>query len=395
MSNKEFRRWWQRPRRASERIHDRKVSFLELFYDLVYVALIAQLSHDLSENLTEPEGIFGFIGLYLLVWWAWVNGTFYHDLHGNNDIKTRVLTFVQMVALIVMAIFSHDVFGENFGGFSITYGFFLLILSFLWWRTGVHDPDHRPLSNPYSISFVISSILFISAAFVEREIALILWLVALFLTTIFPIINIFISRKNEATDAYLEESFKVSASLVERIGLLTIIVLGEVVVAIVSASGGQELEIELGFKILCSILLAIGIWWLYFDMVSDRHPRAGMWSFSSWLYSHLPITLSIIFIGAAVKHILLNDVQHIQEVKAVLLSSFALLLAFISLVVHSLEKSERFQKITRKTQPLIWLSVVLLLGMIFVPLSNLMLLGGVVLFLFLPILVGLFIWIRI
>lgn len=54
-----FRKWWQPPRKASERVEGRTVTFLELFYDLVYVVLIAQLAHALSEHV-DTKGVVGF-----------------------------------------------------------------------------------------------------------------------------------------------------------------------------------------------------------------------------------------------------------------------------------------------------------------------------------------------
>lgn len=90
-----FRHWWQVPRRASDRAEDRTVSFLELFYDLVYVVLIAQIAHALAAHV-DLAGFGQFVFLFIIVWWAWLNGTLYHDLHGNNDIRTRVFTFLQM-----------------------------------------------------------------------------------------------------------------------------------------------------------------------------------------------------------------------------------------------------------------------------------------------------------
>ena len=74
-----FRLWWQEPRRAGDRIKHRQVTFLELFYDLVYVALVAELSHSLSNQIGWARlGKFAF--LFVIVWWAWLNGSLYHDI---------------------------------------------------------------------------------------------------------------------------------------------------------------------------------------------------------------------------------------------------------------------------------------------------------------------------
>ena len=90
---KYFRIWWQVPRKYSDQEDERRVTFLELFYDLVYVVIIAELAHSLSAHI-NIEGFLQYGFLFLLVWWAWFNGAMYHDLHGNNDIKTRVMTFL-------------------------------------------------------------------------------------------------------------------------------------------------------------------------------------------------------------------------------------------------------------------------------------------------------------
>ena len=93
-----IRIWWRPPRNISDRETERSVTFLELFYDLVYVILIAELAHTLSKHV-NLGGVLGFAFLFVIVWIAWVNGTMYHELHGNNDIRTRVFTFLQMLTV--------------------------------------------------------------------------------------------------------------------------------------------------------------------------------------------------------------------------------------------------------------------------------------------------------
>ena len=99
MIMKTYREWWQVPRRAGDRPEHRQVTFLELFYDLVYVALIAQLAHALSTHITL-DGLGEYVFLFITVWWTWFNGSVYHALHGNNDMRTRVFTFVQMLVML-------------------------------------------------------------------------------------------------------------------------------------------------------------------------------------------------------------------------------------------------------------------------------------------------------
>ena len=65
-----FRDWWQPPRKLGNRPEHRQVTFLELFYDLVYVVIIAQLSHALAGHISW-EGVAEFAFLFVIVWWAW------------------------------------------------------------------------------------------------------------------------------------------------------------------------------------------------------------------------------------------------------------------------------------------------------------------------------------
>ena len=62
-----FRLWWQPPRRLMDRETDRQVTFLELFYDLVYVVLIAELAHVLSGHI-DLVGLAGYAFLFIIVW---------------------------------------------------------------------------------------------------------------------------------------------------------------------------------------------------------------------------------------------------------------------------------------------------------------------------------------
>jgi len=59
--------------------------------------------------------------LFLLVWLAWINGSLYHDLHGNNDIRNRVFTFLQMFTVAAMAVFAHNAPGEGSAGFALSF----------------------------------------------------------------------------------------------------------------------------------------------------------------------------------------------------------------------------------------------------------------------------------
>src|SRR6266700_4307535 len=87
--NSPFKQWLSRlPRPHGAILFDRRVSFLELFYDLVYVAVIGQASHQLAEHISV-RGAVEFAIIFGLIWFAWINGSLYVELHGDEDGRTR------------------------------------------------------------------------------------------------------------------------------------------------------------------------------------------------------------------------------------------------------------------------------------------------------------------
>jgi low temperature requirement protein LtrA len=300
------RRLWRPPGRYEDRQTDRRVTFLELFFDLVFVAVIAQLAHTLAET-PSWESVGWFVFLFYAVWSSWINGTLYHDLHGVNDLSTRVFTFAQMLAVAVMAVHAGDVPGTGADGFALGYAANSLLLVILWFRTGVHDPNHRPASVPYSIAYLGSTALFAVSVLIDPPTSYWLWAIGLTLELVGLIVAFhrWTPPESQIGDAVIATS----PSLIERMGLFVIIVLGEVVVG--SVSGMAQLTPLDGDEIVIGLLglgVAVGVWWIYFDLVSHRAPVSR---FSQlWLYLHLPLVMAIAAGGAGV----LETVGHAADV---------------------------------------------------------------------------------
>jgi low temperature requirement protein LtrA len=389
-----FRYWWQPPRRAGDRIEHRQVTFLELFYDLVYVAVIAELSHSLSSHIGWA-GLGGFAFLFVIVWWAWLNGSLYHDIHGNNDIRTRVFTFLQMISVVAMAVFAHDALGESSVGFALSCAVFQLILSWLWWRTGVHDEAHRPLTLPYVTAYLLSMLLFTGSIFVAAPVRFYLWGLALLFSLLAPF---YMRLRNISPEiqAQMDLSINVSESLVERFGLFTIIVLGEVIIGIVSGvNEHHDLTWHIGVTAVLGMLLAIGLWWIYFDLISQHRPLRNMNIVFLWLYLHLFLTISITAIGASV----LNVVKHAGEalpveVRWLLLSATAMTLVTTALLTRTTQILPEHQRVHDIGKRGLFVSAILILLLGFIPLETIPLLSVIVLLLLMPIFFGVRVWIE-
>jgi low temperature requirement protein LtrA len=142
--------------------------------------------------------------------------------------------------------------------------------------------------------FLINTLLFVASAFVPTPWRFYLWGAALSLSLLLPLFTFGLGRVNPQAQAEIDIISAASPSLVERFGLFTIIVLGEVIVGVVGGvSGHHHLSWLVGGIAALGTLIAIGLWWVYFDFVSHHLPRPGMAMVSAWLYLHLPFPPSI------------------------------------------------------------------------------------------------------
>jgi low temperature requirement protein LtrA len=391
-----IRIWWQPPRNISDREEERSVTFLELFYDLVYVILIAELAHTLSEHL-NLAGVLGFAFIFVIVWVAWVNGTMYHELHGNNDIRTRVFTFLQMITVAAMAVFAHGALGESSVGFALSFAAYQLILTYLWWRTGVYDPHHRPLSQTYTINMSISILLFVGSVFVPMPYRFYLWGLALILSVILPMVINWIKAKTDPLiQAQLEISYDPSPSTVERFGLLTIIVLGEVMVSVVrGVSDYHHLSWMVGITAILGILIAIGLWWLYFDAVSQHLPINTQSKVIGWMYLHLPLTAGIVATGAAVFNVVEESGEPLApEIRWLLVGAIAMALISNALLMRSIQIPEAYFQLYRRSGIATFTSGVIVLLLGFSSLDTIPLLIIVIILMLAPVIYGIAVWVN-
>ena len=290
-----FRRLWQPPGRYEDRATDRRVTFLELFFDLVFVVVISQLARRLAAH-PSWSGVGWFVFLFYAVWSSWLNGTLYHDLHTTNDVSVRVFTFGQMLAVAVMAVFIGDIPGDGSTGFALAYAANTLILVILWFRTGLARPvttgpgrsrTRRATSSRPSCSWSASRSTGRCGTGCGRwrwspQVAG--WVIGMY------------RWKPPGTQAG-DARIPTTPSLIERMGLFVIIVLGEVIVgAVTGMADVHPLEAE-GIVIgLLGVVVAIGLWWIYFDLVSYRAP-VPRWT-QVWLNLHFPLVVAIAAGGA-------------------------------------------------------------------------------------------------
>jgi low temperature requirement protein LtrA len=335
------------------------VSFLELFFDLVFVVVISQLAHRLAEH-PNWSGVGWFAFLFFAIWQSWINGTLYHDLHGTNDVSARVFTFAQMLAVAVMAVYVGDVPGDGATGFALAYAANTLVLVVLWFRTGLADPTHRPASTPYSTAYLIAAGLFAASAAVDEPAQYWMWAAGLLAELAGLVIGLHRWTPPETQEG--EALIATTPSLVERMGLFVIIVLGEVIVGAVEGMAALDPlefdEIAIG---LLGVVVAIGLWWIYFDLVSHRAP-ISRWT-QLWLNLHLPLVIGIAAGGAAVLNTVANAHEPLPDgVRWLLVGSLAVAMLTVALIASTLEVRRRRPEVYRPADVALLVSAALSLA---------------------------------
>lgn len=343
-----FRRYfWLPPRAHGDFVEDRRVSFLELFYDLVYVVVVAQAAHHLAGHVSwGAAGQFSIV--FGLVWIAWLNGASYHDLHGHDDGRTRTFVFLQMGILALLSVFTANATGEDGTAFALTYCAFLLVLTWLWYSVRRRDDDRfRSRTAAYLAGLAITIAAVGVSAFTSDAARVSIW-AAVVVGWVVGLLVIMWSA-GVADNSGVEGT----ESIIERLDLFTIIVLGEVVVGVVSGiaeAGRTSIAIVTG---MLGLMIGFAYWWTYFDFVGSRRVRVVRGSFAIWLLGHLPITMSIAASGA----VLVSLIDHAGDDHTPFVTSMLLAVTvavgLLALVVTMTSLND-WQRLSRVYHPVAW-----------------------------------------
>jgi low temperature requirement protein LtrA len=292
------------PRLQTETEGERNATWLELFYDLVFVATVAMLGTRLAAD-TSATGWFSYAGYFLLVWWLWASHTFYADRYDTDDLVYRFLAGTQMVAIAILAASVSTGPAASTAVFAAAYAAARILLLLLYARAYRFVPATRKLVRGYLIGFGIGASLWVVSILVPEPARFWLWGIALAIDLATP----FVMRKAQAASP-LDVSH-----LPERFGLFTILVLGEAIVAVTIGLGHVEWQWSTTIAGIAGLSIATGLWWIHFDNVDGRVVRrkggGKAWQPTVWIYSHLPLAIGLAMVGVGVEHaIVASDHGH-------------------------------------------------------------------------------------
>ena len=285
-----------RPRYVVGETADRKVTWLELFFDLVFAAAVAQVATPLREDYSLA-GLVRFSILFILIWWAWTGHAVFSTRFDTDDGVQRGLTLLQMFGVAVMAANARDALdSRSSAGFAAAYAVLRFVLVFQYFRARAVRPARR-LVNFYLTGHGIAAALWLASALVAAPARYALWAIAFAIDLGTPWLAV---RHSAAVPPD-------AAHLPERFGLFTLILLGESVVAVMHGIEHQEnWSIAAATTAFSAMAVAFGIWWWYFDRIRATAPRPvrshrDAVHLHLWTYAHLPLNIGLVVAFAGIQ----------------------------------------------------------------------------------------------
>lgn len=269
---------------------------LELLFDLVFVIAIASASSGLHYALSEgnlTQGVATFIAAFFAIWWGWMNFTWFASAYDNDDVLYRVLTLVIMAGALTLAAGIDPLF-ESLDLDFIVVGFVIMRvpMATLWLRAHRHDSARKITTLIYASGLLLVQGYWLALILIPWDVPS-LFFAGFALGALLELCVPLIAESQGETPWH-------RGHIVERYGLLNIIVMGETILAgslALSPADADGITLPLLRITLLSLLIIFALWWLYFskqEQIKDRAlPHALYWG-----YGHSLIYMSGAALGS-------------------------------------------------------------------------------------------------
>jgi len=275
---------------------------LELFFDLVYVFAVTQLSHRLLDQLTIGSSL-GTLLLLVAVWRAWVDTTWVSNWFDPARLAVRLMLVALMLVSLVMSVAIPEAFGERALMFALAYvviqvGRTTFVVLALERSSSLGRNFHRILAW-----FAVPALLWVAGGLFQGEGRYVLWAIALVLEYTGPVVGFWTLGLGHSTTADWTVD---GGHFAERCRLFVILALGESILVTGTTFGEIEPSVATVSAFVVAFLGSVALWWIYFAR-SDEAARGtfssaedpGRVARSAYTYFHLPMVAGIIAVAAA------------------------------------------------------------------------------------------------
>jgi len=286
---------------------------LELFFDLCFVVAVAAaattLHHDLAHG--HLSGLAGYAMVFFAIWWAWLNYSWFASAYDSGDIEFRLLTFVVMSGVLVLAAGVPQAAGEEHDFWLVVVGYVIMRAAMipLWLRVAREHPEARRTALRYAGAVTVIQVLWIArtAWFGHGTTG---WVFFVVLAVIEMAAPYWAEHAGSGTPWHRHH-------IAERYELFTIIVLGEVILAttqaISSTLDDHGLEAQMLMLIVGALLMVFSMWWVYFKRpMVDSLSRETAFLFG---YVHYFVFASVAAVGACLA-VLVDVIEHDAHIES-------------------------------------------------------------------------------
>ena len=298
-----------------------RVTYAELFFDLVFVFAVTQISHSLLAHFTLV-GALQVTLLFLAVWWVWVFTSWITNWLNPEKTPVRLLLFAMMLGGLVLSTSIPKAFDERGLWFAIAYATMQVGKTiFLWLSTPVSRPRVRMNAIRIAAWLSTSAIFWIAGGIAEGQSRLVLWAVALVIEYISPAVRFWIPRygASSVADWMIE-----GGHMAERCALFIIIALGESIVVIGATFAELTWTSENFLAFVSALLGSIAMWWIYFHIGAEaaseelsKSSEPGRLARLAYTYLHMPIVAGVIVAAVADELVLKHPGGH-SDLKTVM-----------------------------------------------------------------------------
>ncbi len=272
----------------------KRASWLELFYDLVFVALVAQLTYAVADYHSTWLDWFhvGIVGY--LIFFAWLGTTVSRNLGEEENTIDRLLVQLQMVFAFSMSLSLVDVFAGQFDQFLMGYVLVRLVQVFLIMRVNRQKPEEAPKTNNILQGVMVALALVFAATLVPAPYAYILIVMGIVLEIAAPLTK---GKGNKPRMLNVHH-------LQERLGLFLMLVIGEsvLVVAIANTAAGGESTNPL--VVVAGLIMMMAFWWTYFRHLEVCGSGLRPKNMILYLHAHAWLFGSVVLAAAGFKNLL-------------------------------------------------------------------------------------------
>jgi low temperature requirement protein LtrA len=310
----------------------RKVTWLELFFDLAFVAAVSQVGTPLAMDYS-PGGLARYAVLFFLIWWAWLGHTTYATRFDTDDLVQRLLTLAQIFGVAVMAINADEALdSRSSAGFAVAYGGLRALLAFQYFRAR-NVPRAGTFAMSSAAGYAMAAAVWVTSGLTPAPARFALWALALGIDL----------GTSLVTGRHTAQVPPDAAHLPERFGLFTIILIGESLVSVIKGMKSQDTwTLSAASSALLGMAMAFTIWWWYFDGVEGAGERRVASHhetrlFHVWAFSHLPLYLGIAVAGVGVEHVIrFAPTMHLEAAEAwMLCGALAAAMAAVTAIAAS------------------------------------------------------------